>query len=300
MIYKFEGIDGTLDLVPLAARRALDRAGKKVGLEAWRAAPLPVRQRMIEAGAALDVDAARVERLLADASIPSEALPAVVLDPPDDALPADLEGLLGPAIGDETWRSLSPLDRYALAKIAKKSGASDRLTAAVSEIVTIPEPALSHLTSRGEAHMVDVGPKAETLRRAVALARVRMKEETAARLRSGSVPKGDVLATARIAGIQAAKRTPELIPLCHALRLTRVALELQVESAAVRIEASAEAIDRTGVEMEALVAASTAALTVYDMLKSIERGMTIEVVLLEKRGGKSGAWEREPGGVGAV
>jgi cyclic pyranopterin phosphate synthase len=141
--------------------------------------------------------------------------------------------------------------------------------------------------------MVDVGAKVESVRRAVAHAKVRMQQATAVRLRSNSAPKGDVLAAARIAGIQASKRTPDLIPLCHVVRLTHVTIELRVEEEAVVIEAVAEAFDRTGVEMEALVAASTAALTVYDMLKGIDRGMTIEVALEEKTGGASGAWKRD-------
>jgi cyclic pyranopterin phosphate synthase len=163
-------------------------------------------------------------------------------------------------------------------------------------MATVPEEPLTHLSSRGEAHMVDVGQKGETLRRAVARARVRMLAATLERLRSGNAPKGDVLAAARIAGIQAAKRTPELIPLCHTVRLTRVTVELRLDARGVSVEAAAEAIDRTGVEMEALVAASTAALTIYDMLKGIDRGMTIEIELQEKTGGTSGAWTREAGG----
>jgi cyclic pyranopterin phosphate synthase len=170
---------------------------------------------------------------------------------------------------------------------------TERLLRALSEIVVVPPPRrLSHLSTRGEAHMVDVGAKPESLRRALAHAKVRMQAPTAERLRSNTVPKGDVLAAARIAGIQASKRTCDLIPLCHVVRLTHVTVELRIEEAAVLIEAVAEAVDRTGVEMEALVAASTAALTVYDMLKGIDRGMTIEVALQEKTGGSSGAWKR--------
>jgi molybdenum cofactor biosynthesis protein MoaC len=291
MIYRFEETDETLDLVPLAARRALDRAGFKVSLEAWRATPLLIRQTLSRAGSAPSVDALLVRKTLADGSVPFEASDAPE-EPSADALPVDLVSVLGPLVREETWRSLSALDRYAVAKIARKSGTSDKLQRALSEIVIVPEPRLSHLTTRGEAHMVDVAGKGESLRRAVARARVRMQSATAERLRSGTAPKGDVLAAARIAGIQAAKRTPELIPLCHTIRLTRVTVDLAVESDGVRIEAAAEAIDRTGVEMEALVAASTAALTVYDMLKGIDRGMTLEVALEEKLGGASGAWKR--------
>jgi cyclic pyranopterin monophosphate synthase len=157
----------------------------------------------------------------------------------------------------------------------------------------------SHLDARGHARMVDVGDKAVTARRAVACARVRMAHATIAALRAGQSPKGDVLAAARLAGIMAAKRTPELIPLCHAVTLTRVAVEIAVGDEGVDIEAVAEARDRTGVEMEALTAASVAALTLYDMLKALDRGMVIEGLMVrEKSGGRSGPWAREkdPGG----
>jgi len=140
---------------------------------------------------------------------------------------------------------------------------------------------LSHVSEAGEVQMVDVGGKPLSHRRAVARATVRMAPETAQRLRA--LPKGDALATAQIAGIQAAKRTGELIPLCHQLPLTHVSVELMVSADAVQIVASAETTAQTGVEMEALTAASVAALTVYDMAKAIDKQMRIvEVVLLEK------------------
>jgi len=154
------------------------------------------------------------------------------------------------------------------------------------------QPHLTHLTPEGHARMVDVGDKDVTSRRAVARARVRMSPETFARLVAGDTPKGDVLAAARIAGIQAAKKTWELIPLCHAIQLTRVEVSIALEAGTAIIDASAEARDRTGVEMEAMVAASTAALTLYDMLKAIDRAMSFDVALLEKTGGKSGTWHR--------
>ena len=151
---------------------------------------------------------------------------------------------------------------------------------------------LTHLTARGEAHMVDVGAKEVTVRVARAIARVHMSAASLTALGAGNTPKGDVLATARIAGIQAAKRTPDLIPLCHTIALTRVTIDIVIEPEAVVIAATAEARDRTGVEMEAMVAASTAALTIYDMLKAIDRTMTIEIALEEKTGGKSGPFKR--------
>jgi cyclic pyranopterin monophosphate synthase len=154
---------------------------------------------------------------------------------------------------------------------------------------------LTHLDDSGRARMVDVGEKPATERRAVAQAIVRLSAETARKVAAGDAPKGDVLGVARIAGIQAAKRTSELIPLCHPLALTFVGVEGSVDevSGAVTLTAEARTTGPTGVEMEALTAASVAALTVYDMVKGIERGAEIaEVVLLEKSGGRSGHWTR--------
>ena len=142
--------------------------------------------------------------------------------------------------------------------------------------------------------MVDVGDKAETKRVAVAAGRVRMQPATAALIREGRAAKGDVLGVAQVAGIMAAKRTHELIPMCHPLLLTKVELRLDVEDDAVRIEARVETRGQTGVEMEALTAVGVAALTIYDMVKAVDRGMTIEGVRLEeKTGGASGEWRRE-------
>jgi cyclic pyranopterin phosphate synthase len=156
---------------------------------------------------------------------------------------------------------------------------------------------LTHLGPEGEARMVDVGEKEPGERRAVARARVRMSAETAAAVERGDAPKGDVVGTARLAGIQAAKRTDELIPLAHSLPLTFVDVEARIEPAEGLVELTAEArtVGRTGVEMEAMLAASVAALTVYDMVKGLERGVTVEeVALLEKSGGRSGDWRRDP------
>jgi cyclic pyranopterin phosphate synthase len=151
---------------------------------------------------------------------------------------------------------------------------------------------LSHLDESGAARMVDVGAKEVTQRRAVAQAVVRMSPETAAAVAAGDAPKGDVVSTARIAGIQAAKRTAELIPLCHPLPLSFADVRIEIGEGEVRIEAEARTAAQTGVEMEALTAASVAALTVYDMVKGIERGVEIaEVGLVEKTGGKED-WRR--------
>ncbi len=154
---------------------------------------------------------------------------------------------------------------------------------------------LTHLDSGGQARMVDVGAKPATERTAVARAVVRVTPATASLVAAGNAPKGDVLATARIAGIQAAKRTSDLIPLCHPLALTYVGVDGTIDEAGGVIELIAEArtTGPTGVEMEALTAASVAALTVYDMVKGVERGAEIaEVHLLSKAGGRSGPWRR--------
>jgi cyclic pyranopterin phosphate synthase len=152
---------------------------------------------------------------------------------------------------------------------------------------------LTHFDAAGAASMVEVGAKPETARLAVASGRVRMAPATVAAVRAGRIGKGDVLGVARLAGVQAAKRTADWIPLCHPLRLTSVDLALDVDAAGVVIRATVRAVDRSGVEMEALTAVAAAALTVYDMCKAIDRGMVIDQVQLEeKRGGKSGTWRR--------
>jgi len=154
-------------------------------------------------------------------------------------------------------------------------------------------PKLTHFDEQGAAHMVDVGAKPETERVAIASGMVTMAPATATAVRAGKIGKGDVLGIARVAGINGAKQTPNLIPLCHPLRLTGVDLELHVTGNIVHITATVRAFDRSGVEMEALAAVSAAALTIYDMCKAIDRGMVIsEIRLEEKRGGKSGTWKR--------
>jgi cyclic pyranopterin phosphate synthase len=152
---------------------------------------------------------------------------------------------------------------------------------------------LTHFDDAGAARMVEVGAKPETARTAIASGRVEMAAATARAIARGTIGKGDVLGVARLAAIQAAKRTPDLVPLCHPIRLTGVDVELAVEARAVSIAATVRAFDRSGVEMEALAAVAAAALTVYDMCKAIDRGMTIAAIRLdEKRGGKSGTWRR--------
>ena len=158
------------------------------------------------------------------------------------------------------------------------------------------EPQLTHLNERGEAHIVDIGDKAVTRRRALAQAVISGRPETIAAIMGGALKKGDALAVARVAGIMAAKKTAELIPLCHPIPLTKVSVEMEArESHAITILATAETTGQTGVEMEALVAASTAALTLYDMAKGIDREMVISAIcLLQKSGGKSGDFQRAP------
>ena len=154
-------------------------------------------------------------------------------------------------------------------------------------------PGLTHLNEKGEAHMVDVGAKANTKRRAVARARLEASADTIAAIMGGTLHKGDALAVARVAGIMAAKKTSELIPLCHPIALSTVSIDIAADGNALAITATAETTGPTGVEMEALTAASVTALTLYDMAKSLDRGMTIAAVqLVEKSGGKSGTWTR--------
>jgi cyclic pyranopterin phosphate synthase len=159
---------------------------------------------------------------------------------------------------------------------------------------------LTHLDEQGHATMVDVGGKESTVRTAVAAGEVWMQPATLQAIREGTTPKGDVLAAARLAGIMAAKRTPDLIPLCHPLLLTKVAVDLVIdeEQHKVVITATVRCQGQTGVEMEALTAVSVAALTIYDMVKALDKGMVIGAIrLLQKQGGKSGEWRRAEGTV---
>jgi len=155
---------------------------------------------------------------------------------------------------------------------------------------------LTHFDQEGQAHMVNVGCKSETLRIAKAFSSIKMNASTLELITSGAAKKGDVLGVARIAAIQASKRTADLIPLCHPLYLTRVAVEFHIDqkNSAVDCTVTAETFGRTGVEMEALTAASVAMLTIYDMCKAVDRGMEVTCIrLLEKQGGKSGHWKAE-------
>jgi cyclic pyranopterin phosphate synthase len=161
--------------------------------------------------------------------------------------------------------------------------------------VGVSDRGLTHLDPLGKARMVDVTPKEPTHRRALARCKVFMQPETTAKVASNAVTKGDVLGAARIAGIQAAKQTANMIPLCHPLLVGSVYVNFNLGDDHVEVEAQVETVDRTGVEMEALTACAVAALTIYDMCKSSDRAMSIgELALWEKTGGRNGSWRREP------
>jgi cyclic pyranopterin monophosphate synthase len=289
-LYHFDGISAELELVPLAARRALDRAGVKLSLEGWRSLSLSARRALTEAGSAPLVEVEGVLGAAGEADPRPTRIDALD-DPPATSVPEQVVSAFGPdrPLLPAVWSALSATDRYALAKVAER-GRAERLAAAYDEIVGAS--ALStHLDPRGQARMVDVSAKPMTPRRAVAESRVRLGGEALERMRNADTPKGDVLGTARLAGIMAAKRTPDIVPLCHPIALTHVGVELELDEqqSAVRITATVEAFDRTGVEMEALHAASAAALTVYDMLKAFDRSMEIGPTRLRsKSGGRSG------------
>jgi cyclic pyranopterin phosphate synthase len=293
-LYRFDGVDATLDLLPVAARRALDHAGRKLSLDAFRSLPLASRQRLAALGAADKVDLASVIAI-AESGKPAARSIEPVSDPAALAPPAELLSALGHErpVPAASWSALTPLDRYALVKAAN-SKSPDRRQQAYDEIIG-QSAFSSHVAPEGGVRMVAVGGKAPTQRRAEAESRVRMNAEAFERVASQSAPKGDVLGTARIAAIMAAKRTSELVPLCHPLSLTRVdvQLSLDAEARAVDVGVVVECFDRTGVEMEALTAASIAALTIYDMLKAFDRGMEIGPTrLTQKSGGRTGDYQR--------
>ncbi len=285
-IFLFEDIGDKLPLVPLGVRRALDAAGCWLSLAAWKNLPLANRRALVALGTTDAIDVEAVRDAVEDADPPVNAQPGS----DDDALDEKPDALAD-ALSSERWGELSRLERFALRHLAGR-GNIERLQRGLAEIAP-SRP--THLDDRGDARMVDVGAKSITARRAIARARVRMRPETAQLVVDAGTAKGDVLATARIAGIMAAKRTSELIPLCHQIALSRVAVafEVDVTSGTIDIRATADAHDRTGVEMEAMTSASVAALTIYDMLKGVERGIAIEeIVLLEKQGGRSGHYRR--------
>jgi molybdopterin synthase catalytic subunit len=291
-VYGFEAIDETLPFIPLAARRLLDTLGHKLSLAGWLSLDLEARQQIVRAGAGDPVDAA--VQALVERAVPAPASIAPSPDPDPWSPAPELLAALGPSrpLEDTGWRALRPIDRYALVKSVKSQ---EKIGRAYEEILR--PLVLTHLTSTGDAHMIDVGGKSASARRAVASARVRTTPAVVDAIARGQVAKGDVLAAARVAGILAAKRTPELIPLCHPVQTTSAAVDFDLDAVLgeIRVRATVEAVDRTGVEMEAMVAASIASLTVYDMIKSADRWASIDAVRLEaKTGGKSGAVARSP------
>ncbi len=293
-VFAFEGIDERLQLVPLAARRLLDVWGKKLSLAGWLSLAWLDRCTLAAAGLGDHLvvgEPAAVGEVLARANPASTSIDPVG-DPDLAAVPADVAASLGPtrSLDAQQWRALRPLERYALAKYAAKP---EKLALAYDEIVR----PLTHLTSDGHAHMVSVSGKTTSARRAIASARVRTTPAVVHAVASGGLPKGDVVAVARVAGLMAAKRTPELIPLCHPVQTTHAIVDIDADPGGeFRIRATVETVDRTGVEMEAMVAASIAALTLYDMIKSADRWAVLENVQLEeKSGGKSGLVVRPSG-----
>jgi cyclic pyranopterin monophosphate synthase len=293
-LFRFDGIDATFDLLPLAARRALDHAGQKLSLEGFRSLSRADREELVELGSRDEVDIARAT-VIALAGQPGAEPMEAKPDPSPSAPTSELVTALGSArvIPLGTWSALTPLERYALAKVARSKN-SERLDQAYAEIIG-QSAFSSHVAPEGGVRMVGVGEKTPSLRRAEAESRVSMNAEAFERVSHHTAPKGDVLGTARVAAVMAAKRTSELIPLCHPLSLTKVdvTLTLVVEARAVAISVVVECFDRTGVEMEALTAASVAALTVYDMLKAFDRGMEIGPTrITRKSGGRTGDYVR--------
>jgi cyclic pyranopterin phosphate synthase len=293
-LYAFDAVDERLDLVPLAARRALDHAGVKLSLEGWRSLDLDARRRITLAGSEADVDREAVQRAVATARPKAESMTPIA-DPLSDAPALEVSEAFGAErpLDPAVWSALSRLDRYALVKVAR-GRQRERIEPAYREIVGHSAYS-THVGPGGEARMVSVSEKAVSLRRAHAQSRVSMNSEAFMRVLAADAPKGDVLGTARLAGIMAAKRTSDIIPLCHPLALTKIELMLTPDeaSSSVMIQALVEAFDRTGVEMEALTAVSAAALTVYDMLKAFDRGMQIgPTELVQKSGGRSGDFHK--------
>ncbi len=289
-VFVFEDVDDTLTLIPLCARRALDAAGIKLSLKDWRSLPLAARQALASAGSAQTVDLAGANRALSFVDPPP---PTVTKqgDPPGDYVPADVVLVLGHehSLSNAVWSELEPLQRWVLVKVARR-GNPQRIEQAYNEIVGHSADSV-HLRPDGSLRMVSVAQKAISERTATAESHVNMSGDAFIRLQKGDNPKGDILTTARLAGIMAAKHTCDLIPLCHPLSITSIEVDCKLvpESNSVTIRTKVVAMDRTGVEMEALVAASIAALTIYDMLKAVDRSMSIgKTRLLSKSGGRSG------------
>lgn len=306
-LYTFDEAGTTLERLPLAARRALDLVGIRLSLADWQDLPQKERVKVTHHGSQDEVDLAAVRALVA---VRGGETVSPRVEPRGDIPPDALVEAYAPVgrLSAAIWSSLSPLDQYVLDKVAERvqhrlahspqaggqeGSGEGRLAATYAEVVGHTQIS-THLRARGGVQMVNVGVKSVTKRRAEAETSVSMSEQAFELLASHQVPKGDVLSTARIAGIMAAKRTSDLIPLCHTLLLTHVGVDLKLvrDRREVEIVAVVETTGKTGVEMEALVAASTAALTIYDMLKASDRAMQIGPTrLVSKSGGASGDYQ---------
>jgi cyclic pyranopterin phosphate synthase len=294
-LYAFDGIDASLELIPLAARRALDALGQKLSLDGFLSLPLQQRIELTNAGSGDEVDLVAAHGAIAAATPPAIPI-ASLMEPPPSAPPDAVRVAFGPGqpLHEKVWQQLSPLDRYVLAKVTEKNR-RPRVSAAYAEIIGA-QAVSTHIRPQGGVHMVRVSKKETTERRAVAESWITMSPAAFMNLRSAASPKGDVLSTARLAGIMATKRTSDLIPLCHPLALehAEVDFEEHPSESKLRVTCAVEVSARTGVEMEALMGATIATLTIYDMLKSLDRTMHIGPTrLLEKSGGRSGTFSAE-------
>ncbi len=294
-LFEFDEIGPDLKLLPIAACRALDAVGLKLSRDGFLSLTFEQRSELVRLGALTEIEVEAVRKLTAMAR-PAPTSTERALEPAPHLIPAGIVEALGPqrSVPLKVWQELEPLERYALMKACKQPH-EPRLSRAYDEIIGARQLS-THLRAQGGVQMVSVTKKEAHERTAVASSRVMMSADCFRRLTQESAPKGDVLATARIAGLMATKRTAELIPLCHPLALTHadIDFELKPESHSVTVRCSTTVIARTGVEMEAMMGASIAALTIYDMLKSIDRSMTIgPTELLEKHGGRTGSWHKE-------
>jgi cyclic pyranopterin phosphate synthase len=289
-LYAFDGIDEQLQLVPLAARRALDAIGVKLSLNGFLSLDLEVRRALASAGSGIEVDKDTALACCADAQPPGTNFEPLV-EPNPVQIPANVRSVLGTELplSEKVWSSLSPLDRYALTKVTERPR-PQRVRGAYEELIGKTRFS-THLRPEGGVRMVSIAQKEVSHRRAVAECWIQMSQEAFTTLQSNAAPKGDVLATARLAGIMATKKTSDLIPLCHPLSLQHATIDFEEDPTTfrVRVLCAAEVMDRTGVEMEAMMGAQIAALTIYDMLKSVDRAITLGPGrLLEKSGGRSG------------
>jgi len=288
-LFEFDTIDANLNLVPLAARRLLDALGAKLSLEGWKSLPISDRRTLLQLGSAAVIDELGAREVLTRATpLPRPTEPTG--DPAVDVVPPRVASLLGTQrpLSAAVWSNLEPVERWVLDKVARSKN-PERLPRAYDEI--LKSEGLTHLNAQGEAHMVQTAAKPVSARRAIAASTVTLSIAAHRALIEGNAPKGDVLGTARIAAIMAAKHTSLLIPLCHPIQLTHIDVTLDPSGTEPKVDIRVEvtAVDRTGVEMEAMVAVSVAARTIYDMLKAVDRGIVIGPTrLLEKSGGKSG------------